>query len=233
MSQVQRVAQPLIAGNAREHCPAGARGLGGRRGPGVVLARFGSGVAGRVVAELGQHPSAESAAEPGLAQQDLSGRLLAKRRLQLPFQSAGLGDGGREHRDVGGHARAECLGDQRRLFQLRRAEGRRRRPPRSARAVRRRRRCLSAACGAPSADRSRRGSRCRDEPRLSRPPQTAPAGPPFTRPASSSPRKGPRRANGSVLIDLVEARHPTSRPAFAAADGRQALTLDLEPRICV
>jgi hypothetical protein len=36
-----------------------------------------------------------------------------------------------------------------------------------------------------------------------------------------------------VLTELVEARHPTSRPAFPAADGRHALTLDLDPRICV
>lgn len=92
-----------------------------RAGAGVVLAGFGVGVAALRVAELGEHPGAEDRSQPGLGQDDLSGRVRPKMGLDLPFQDLdllvehgedscrtdGRGVGGRD--DVG---LAEMLGTQ-------------------------------------------------------------------------------------------------------------------------
>jgi hypothetical protein len=57
--QVARVGQPSVAAHPGQHHLFGARGFGDRRGPRIVLASFSMGVAGSVVAELGQNPAAE------------------------------------------------------------------------------------------------------------------------------------------------------------------------------
>jgi hypothetical protein len=58
---------------------------------------FGVGVATWVVAELGEHPGAENDPQAGLAQVDLSVRVLAKTRLHLPGQHLGLLGHRRQH----------------------------------------------------------------------------------------------------------------------------------------
>jgi hypothetical protein len=55
-----------------------ARRAGDRASAGVVLAGFGVGVTVLVVTELGEHPGAEHGGEAGLAEVDLSVRVLAK-----------------------------------------------------------------------------------------------------------------------------------------------------------
>src|ERR1035437_6050855 len=62
-----------------------ARGPGDGAGAGVVLGGAGSGVAGRVVAELGEHPGAQDGPQSGLAEVDLSVRVLTKTGLDRPF----------------------------------------------------------------------------------------------------------------------------------------------------
>src|SRR5438309_7652501 len=52
---------------------------------------FRSGVAGLVVAELGKHPGAEHDTQAGLAEVDLSVRVLAKMGLDLLFHGGDLG----------------------------------------------------------------------------------------------------------------------------------------------
>ena len=88
----------------------------------MVLAGLGGGEAGRVVPELGQHPGTQDRAEAGLAQHDLSVRVLARRRLQLPFERSCLPDRPGQDGDVGVHGRPERLGDQGGLFELRRVQ---------------------------------------------------------------------------------------------------------------
>ena len=90
------VGEVFVAGVAGQHDPAGARGAGDRGGSGVVLPGLGVGVAGVVVAELGQHPGAQDRSQPGLAGHDVSVRVPAKtlghHRLQLADLGVQLGD---------------------------------------------------------------------------------------------------------------------------------------------
>jgi hypothetical protein len=81
----QRVDEPVVVYVARQHGLLLA-GLAGDRGrAGVGFTGSGVDVAGGVVAELGKHPGAEHDAKAGLAQIDLSVRVLAKMRLDLAF----------------------------------------------------------------------------------------------------------------------------------------------------
>jgi hypothetical protein len=64
---------------------------GDRGGAGVVLAGLGAGIAVGVVAELCEHPGAEDRPQPGLAEDDLSGRVLPKIGLDLPLHGLDLG----------------------------------------------------------------------------------------------------------------------------------------------
>src|SRR5829696_5001662 len=74
-----------VPGGAAHSCRADVR-----RCWGVVLAALGVGVANWVVAELGEHPGAENDPQAGLAEVDLSVRVLAKTLLHLPGQHLGL-----------------------------------------------------------------------------------------------------------------------------------------------
>ncbi len=76
----------------------------------------------RVGSKLGEHPGAQDRAESRLGQHDFSGRVLAKRRLQLLLEYPELRDATGQHSDVCAHGRAEGFSDQRRLFQLRAAQ---------------------------------------------------------------------------------------------------------------
>jgi hypothetical protein len=82
---VERVDEPVVVHVAGQYGLLLAGLAGDRAGPGVVFAGSGVGVAGGVVAELGQHPGAEHDAQAGLAEVDLSVRVLAKMRLDLAF----------------------------------------------------------------------------------------------------------------------------------------------------
>jgi len=78
---VERVGASSVPGVAGQHDSSGAGGFGDRCHPGVVLPRAWIGVAVGVVSELGKHRGGEELPEPGLAQVDLSVRVLPKPTL--------------------------------------------------------------------------------------------------------------------------------------------------------
>src|SRR5829696_7668961 len=75
---VEGVGETPVPGPAGQHDAFGAGSLGDRRHAGVVLPGPGVGVAVGVIPHLGEHPGGEDRPEPGLAQVDLSVRVLAK-----------------------------------------------------------------------------------------------------------------------------------------------------------
>jgi hypothetical protein len=88
---VQRVGEPVVAGVAGEHDLLLPGRFGDRAGPGVVLARPSTGVAGGVVAELGEHPGGEHVAKPWLGAVALSVRVPTKMGHHLDFHRLDLG----------------------------------------------------------------------------------------------------------------------------------------------
>jgi len=83
-----------------------ARGSGDGAGAGVVLAGSGAVVAGVVLAELREHPGAQDGPQSGLAEVDLSVRVLTKTGLDLPFQGCDLLIGRRDQGGQGADSRA-------------------------------------------------------------------------------------------------------------------------------
>lgn len=96
---VQRVGEALVAGEPGQYDASGAGGFGDGAGAGVVAAGFGVDEAVLVVAELGEHPSAEHDTEAGLAGDDVSVRVLAKTLAHLGLEGRGLLDHLGDHRD--------------------------------------------------------------------------------------------------------------------------------------
>jgi hypothetical protein len=94
---------PVVVDVAREDDLLLAGLAGDRAGPGVVAARSAVGVAVLVIAELAEHPGAEHGAEAGLAEVDLSVRVLGKICVYLFLQFADLGAEHGQDRDLHAH----------------------------------------------------------------------------------------------------------------------------------
>lgn len=86
--KTEGVDESIIVDVAGQHELAFAGLAGDGAGPGVVLAGSGLGVTSLVITELGEHPGAEHDTEAGLAEVDLSVRVLAKMGADLRQQYA-------------------------------------------------------------------------------------------------------------------------------------------------
>src|SRR6186713_3754855 len=91
-------------------------------GAGIVFATPRVGVAVRVVSELGKHPGTKNGCQAGLAEVDLSVRVLTKMGLDLLLQGLDLRVQGDQDRYLGTYGRRIGGSDQLRQAQLRTAQ---------------------------------------------------------------------------------------------------------------
>jgi len=113
------VEEPVVVHVTGVDSSAPAGGAGDGAGAGVVLAGAGSGVAGGVIAELGQHAGGQDGPEAGLAEVDLRRRVAGEERLDLGLHGGDLGAQDAQDRRLRPDHGGVGDGDRRGLAQMR------------------------------------------------------------------------------------------------------------------